>query len=393
MENPESQKSYAVGVMKTLVEGRESDEFSRLVDEAVARVDALLSEELNLRVDIFEFAGPHLSPVAGTYSPLDFLQIGVTEKLERNVHFLLMVSDVDLSSSSISYVVALTSQLTNVAVLSTKRLSPSFWGEPEDFELTVERLTALMLHAIGHLLNLRHEESPQNALYDFKEVQDLAQMQEVTAEQIAKMRRILPEEARDRTTRKNRFWFTLRQIVTDRRAILGAVYRANPFYLLAQLPTMIAAAISVVIVLFFTAEIWDVASTVDLYQLLLFSVVGLVVSTAVLYRAFGLSNALSRRKTIAETTVVTWAATVLSLFLTMILFYVTFFVLTYVGTKTIFPRKLMGTWPTVDPAVREIDHLKLSMFLAAIGVLAGSLGGRTESQELVRHILFIDEET
>ncbi len=393
MKNPESQKRYAVGVMKTLVEGRESEAFSRLIDEAVKRMDDLLSEELNLRLKVFEFAGPHLSPVAGSYSPLDFLQIGITEKLERNIHFLLMVSDVDLSSSTISYVVSLTSQLTNVAVLSTKRLSPSFWGEPEDFELTVERLTALMLHAIGHLLNLRHEENPQNALYDFDEVQDLAQMQELTPEQIAKMRRILPEEARDRTTRKNRFRFSLRQILTDRRAILGAVFRANPFFLLTQLPTMIAAAISVVIVLFFTAEIWDVASTVDLYQLLLFSVVGLVVSTTVLYRAFGLSRALSRRKSIAETTVVTWAATVLSLFLTMTLFYVAFFIMTYVGTKTIFPRKLMSTWPTVDPAVREIDHLKLSMFLAAIGVLAGSLGGRMESRDLVRHILFVDEET
>ena len=393
MESTEAQKRYAVGVMKTLVEGRESETFARLVDEAVKRVDDLLSDDLNLSVKVYEFAGPHLSPVAGTYSPLDFLQIGITEKLERNLHFLLMVSDVDLSSSTISYVVALTSQLTNVAVLSTKRLYPSFWGEPEDFELTVERLTALMLHAIGHLVNLKHDDSPQNALYDFHEVQDLEQMQELTPEQIGRMRRILPEEARDRTTRKNRFWFSLRQIFTDRRAILSAVFRANPFFLFTQLPTMIAAAISVVIVLFFTAEIWDVASTVDLYQLLLFSVVGLVVSTMVLYRAFGLSSALSRRKAVAETTVVTWAATVLSLFLTMLLFYVTFFALTYVGTKTIFPRKLMSTWPTVDPAVREIDHLKLSMFLAAIGVLAGSLGGRTESRDLVRHILFIDEET
>ena len=64
----------------------------------------------------------------------------------------------------------------------------------------------------------------------------------------------------------------------------------------------------------------------------------------------------------------------------------------YLGTVTIFPRKLMETWPTVDPAVRTIDHIKLSIFVAALGVLAGSLGGRADSNGLIRGVLFVDEE-
>lgn len=36
----------------------------------------------------------------------------------------------------------------------------------------------------------------------------------------------------------------------------------------------------------------------------------------------------------------------------------------------------METRPTVDPAVRALDHVKLSLFVAALGMLAGSLGGR-----------------
>jgi hypothetical protein len=47
----------------------------------------------------------------------------------------------------------------------------------------------------------------------------------------------------------------------------------------------------------------------------------------------------------------------------------------------------------VDPAVRPIDHLKLSLFVAALGLLAGSLGGRADSKDLVRRVLFVDEET
>ncbi len=82
-----------------------------------------------------------------------------------------------------------------------------------------------------------------------------------------------------------------------------------------------------------------------------------------------------------------------SLLLTMLLLFTLFAGVTYLGTISIFPRKLMESWPTVDPAVRTLDHVKVSMFVAAMGVLAGSLGGRADSKDLVRAVLFIDEET
>ena len=45
------------------------------------------------------------------------------------------------------------------------------------------------------------------------------------------------------------------------------------------------------------------------------------------------------------------------------------------------------------PATSTMDHLKLSAFLAAMGVLAGSLGGRSDSRDLVRNVLFLTEES
>ena len=56
----------------------------------------------------------------------------MTEKLERGVQFLLIVTEVDLAATALSYVVALPSRLTNVAVVSTKRLDPAFWGDDPD---------------------------------------------------------------------------------------------------------------------------------------------------------------------------------------------------------------------------------------------------------------------
>ncbi len=375
------------------VEGKNSDRFHRLAEQAVQGFDAALAQALGLRVELIAFAGPHMTPTAGAYAPFDFLRIGLTEKLERKMHFLLIVTEVDLAATTLSYTLALPSPLTNVGVVSTKRLDPAFWGGPADNTVMVQRLTTLLLHTFGHLLNLPHEADSTNAMYDVANVNDLDAMSTLTAAQRERMRSALPLEAHERTARDNHWQFALRTMVRDWRSIVRAVARANPLRLVTRLPTMITAALSVIIVVFFSAEVWDVGSTVELYQLTMFSVAAVLGATAVLYRSFAFGGMLSRGRVLAESAVVTGAATALSLFLTMLLLFSMFVCLTYLGTATIFPQKLMETWPTVDPAVRAIDHLKLSLFVAALGLLAGSLGGRADSKDLVRRVLFVDEET
>jgi hypothetical protein len=384
---------YVIGVMSVDVEGKNSDRFHRLVEQAVQAFDDALARALGLRVDLISFAGPHMTPTAGAYVPFDFLRIGLTEKLEREVHFLLIVTEVDLAATTLSYTLALPSPLTNVGVVSTKRLDPAFWGDPANDALVVRRLTTLLLHSFGHLLNLPHEGDADNAMYDVANVSDLDAMVRLTDAQRDRMRRALPREAHERTSRNQHWRFALHTLVRDWRSILRAVARANPLRLVTRLPTMITAALSVIIIVFFSAEVWDVGSTVELYQLAMFSVAAVLGATAVLYRSFAFGGMLSRGRVLAESAVVTGAATALCLFLTMLLLFVMFVGLTYLGTATIFPQKLMETWPTVDPAVRPIDHLKLSLFVAALGLLAGSLGGRADSKDLVRRVLFVDEET
>lgn len=384
---------YTIGVMTTPLEGRPSGDFAHVVDEAARILRGVLSEELDVDVKVFEFVGPHAIATTAAYSPFEFLRLGLAEKLERQIPFLLVVSEASLAATRVSYALAFPSRVMNIAILSTNRLSPEFWGQDASPERISRRLAGLMLHTVGHLLNLEHHPNPANAMYDFTSVKDLERMEELTPGQREHIRRTLPVEARDAVEEDSRLRFILRHIVQDWPAILQAVIRANPFHLLTELPTMMTAAFSVIIVLFFTAEIWDVASTVELGQLVVFSLIALVAATGVLYRAFAFGAVLTRRKRMVESIVVTTAATILSLLTTMVLLYVIFLGVSYAGTVIIFPRRLMSTWPTVDPAVRIIDHVKLSMFLAAVGLLAGSLGGRADSGQLVRYILFLDEET
>ena len=384
---------YVIGVMTMEVEGKDSSRFHRRVERATGAFRDRITAALGVRVELDSFEGPHMTPAAGAYIPLDFLRIGMTEKLERGIQFLLIATEVDLAAATLSYTLALPSQLTNVAVVSTKRLDPTFWGEPADEDLAVGNLTTLLLHCFGHLLNLPHDPDPANVMRDFAGVDDLPAMDALTDAQCARMRRVLPQEAHERVSDGPHWKFALLTVARDWRSIGRAVLRANPLRLLARLPTMITAALSVIILIFFSPEMWDVASTVDLYQLAIFAAIAVAGASVVLYRAFAFAGVLGRGRLLAESTVVTAAATMLSLLLTVLLLFSLFVGSVYLATVTIFPRKLMETWPTVDPAVRPIDHLKLGLFVAALGTLAGSLGGRSDSRDLIRGVLFVDEET
>ena len=141
-------QEYIVGVMTMDVEGKDSKRFLKCVTEAVGTFEPTMTDLLGVRVETLSFEGPHLMPSAGAYRPLDFLRIGMTEKIERGVHFLLIITEVDLSNTSFGSTLALPSQLTNVGIISTKRLNPTFWGNPEDQTLSVRRLETL---AASHL--------------------------------------------------------------------------------------------------------------------------------------------------------------------------------------------------------------------------------------------------
>jgi hypothetical protein len=388
-----AQDIYQIGIMMTPVEEHTSEDFGVVVKQAVEQVRGRIAKQAGLQLRLFNFSGPHLTPTTGGYAPLDFLRIGLTEKLDRSLHFLLVVTEVDLTSMNFAYVLAFPSQITNVGIVSTKRLNPAFWGDEPDRDKEARRLSALLMHTFGHLLNLRHDPDAGNAMYDFEQVEDLDRMGELTGAQVEALRTNLPREARDRATKRHRLRFALRQIGRNWWSIWHTVKRANPFVLISRLPTMITAGLSVVLVFFFSPEIWDVASTVEAYQLGVLALLSISFATMMLYQAFRFGTLFARRRTITESTVATVTASALSLLLAILIFFSGLFLLFYLLAVTIFPRQLMATWPTVDPAVRTVDHLRLALFLASMGALTGSLGGRADSKDVIRRVLFLDEES
>lgn len=383
---------YRIGVMITPIEsGVKSIE--PIVREAVDRFDQFLADIEGLKTMVFDFEGPHLTPIAGKYSPLDFLQLGISEKIEREIDFLLVVTEVDLTASRVPFVVALPSRLANIGIITVRRLSPSFWGHPADPEKTSDRLVALMLHTLGHLLNLPHEDSSTNVMFNFQAIEDLDEMTDMTRSQAERMQANFPVEAPEEISRDKDWRFAIAQAMANRQKLIRAILKANPLKLLASLPTMLTAALSLIIVLFFSAETWDISGAVEWYQLALFSSISLVIGTSLLYRSFSLRLGRNRRQQMAETVVVIQTATLASFFLTQLMLNLTFLTGVIIAAETIFPRPLMTTWSTGDPVTELLDHVRLGTFLGAMAVLGGSLASRADSSELVRRVLFIDEET
>ncbi len=384
---------YTIGIMKVKVEEtKASKNFGELVDQGLALFRQEL-KDLNVSISVFQFTGPHLIPVEGAYLPFDFLQLGVSEKIERDIDFLLILTEVDLSPTTHTYVLAYPSQLTNIGIISTKRLWSEFWGRAPDQQLAARRLSALLLHTFGHTLGLPHDENPTNAMYDFTIIDDLDGMRVYDARQIHAIQQRLPAEAHDRVAQRHLVRFAFGQFFSNGGAILKGVWQVNPLHLLTRLPTMITTGVSVIILFLFNAEIWDIAGQVELYQIILFSLFAMIGAELLLYNSFGLTALSNRRKGLSESTVITIVTTQLSLIVTILLIYLIFLALMYLIVLFIIPPELMTTWPTAGPVTTPIDHLKLAMFSAGIGVLTGSLGGRSDSPKVIRSILFLNEES
>ncbi|MGM8870224.1 hypothetical protein ACS8E3_00880 [Psychrobacter sp. 2Y5] len=404
-------RTIALGVMKLSIAKRTDDAkandlvglntstntLDSLTEAAMVKFNQVIQERLNIEVASFSFAGPGLTPDENGYRALDFVQIGINEKTERKLAFLLIITDVEIAAASMSYLLALPSQLTNVAVISTRRLIDSSEDKRSQEALRTERLTTLMLHCFGRLLNLDYAADTSNYLARVQAAEDLDAMQHFTEAQHQQMVQNLPREANDRYSQSSekgsKLAFIVRHILGNLPRILRGAIRANPLRITTKLPTMIAAALSVIIVLIFGGETWDFAASVSYAQLAVFVLASFLAASFVLYRAFSFRLISTRRGQTSESSVVTAAATYLALMLTLICLFFMFGVLMYGVVIFVFPDPLMSTWTSDKDGATLGAHMRLVIFLASVGVLSGSLGGSADSRSVVRNVLFAADET
>ena len=387
-------RTITVGIMKVDVTGDSPAALDRLTRKATEQFTEALRPETRLTVRSFTNDGATLTPGEQGYSALEFVQLGINEKTERKLAFLLLITDVEIAAASFSYLLALPSQLTNVAILSTRRLAEAGSPEAADEAVLADRLGTLMVHCFGRLLNLDYRpDEPANYMAPIREPADLDAMVRLTDRQFATLADNLPKEANDQFSEGSRVGFVVGKILGNLPQIFRGAFRANPVRIASKLPTMIATALSVIVVMIFGAETWDFAAAAGTSQLAVFVVGTFAAASYVLYRAFSFELVSTRSNQIAESSVVTATATYLALLLTLLVLFVAFAALMYGVVVFVFPDALMSTWTSAVDGSSTDAHLRLSVFLAAVGVLSGSLGGSADSRSVVRNVLFAGDET
>ena len=387
-------RDLSIGVMTLDIAGQESDAaLNDLTEAATVTFRQVIQQHLAVQIAPFSFVGPSLNSSENGYPALDFIQIGINEKTERKLAFLLIITDVEIAAASMSYLLALPSQITNVAVISTRRLIAYGEDSAPQQALRTERLASLMLHCFGRLLNLNYAATPTNYMARVQVPDDLDAMRHFTSAQYQQMGENLPREANDRYSEGSKAAFIVRHTLSNLPRILRGAIRANPLRIATKLPTMIATALSVIIVLIFGGETWDFAASVSYNQLMIFVVASFLAATFVLYRAFSFRLVATRRGQTSESSVVTAGATYVALMLTLICLFVMFAMLMYGVVVFVFPDPLMSTWTSDKDGATFAAHMRLAAFLAAVGILSGSLGGSADSRSVVRNVLFAADET
>ena len=173
-------KSGIVGVLVSLVILGCSANISQLKGEkqevlpkqekicvlAISKLDSTLLEKLS--ADLEKIFGQQVEVVQSplnlefAYNPerKQYYSSAILEKLPKMgseaCERILGIVDVDLYVPDLNFVFGEADVVEKTAVISTKRLRPSYYGLPEDERLLGERTLKESVHELGHTYGLRH---------------------------------------------------------------------------------------------------------------------------------------------------------------------------------------------------------------------------------------------
>jgi hypothetical protein len=254
------------------------------------------------------------------------------------------------------------------------------------------------LHLFGHLNGLSHYNDAHSYMYDLATVNDLDHMTHFTAAQAERLTANLYEVAdlrleEEPTARPHPLWFYARGVWIGRDDILSAILRAKPWEFPFRLSRLTTAAISALLILLVTAEVWDVGMSQSTNL-----VIGLSLCTLLLTSVYILKRQqlLMRREggRLSEQTVVTNVAITAVVLLGMLTTYGLLFIGTLICRLLLFRHQVVAGWVvSLDDDIQVVHYVILAAFVAPLGLLIGALGASFEQHYYFRHITYIDEET
>lgn len=333
--------------------------------------------------------------------PVVLLDSAVIERNLKRWDYTLVVTNADLTGHYKSDALAAVSRTLESAVLSTARIDPkSFRGvlnEQTRVSRMSHRIFALAIHCLGHLMGLDHHEEQENAMFDYKSVHELDGEKSMSEGQIERVGEELMATADRRLEEKGKhlqLWlpiFYAKAIWLNRREVIDAIVDSKPWHFPFRLSRLTAAAMSAMLVLLVTAEVWELGTSQSVVSISLLSAAATLITTAYILTR---QKLLVRRErtSLSEQNVLTNFATTTIVFTGMVTTYALLFSASSILSFCFFDSQVVRHWTNGDAALENGHIALLSGFIASLGIFIGSLGVSFEDQHYFRHITFVDEE-
>ena len=347
----------------------------------------------------FHAEEPAHLPDAADRRPAEFLDEATHRMSEGPYDVVVVLTDAPLRSRRERFVPGLASELSRVAVLSTRDLRRAPRGKPRrslDDPAVRWNAATLLLHLIGHVLGADHRTRDGSVMGPFRFEPARRAVPRFDAAVEAHLERIageVPEAAARSRDPIRRLVFYVETVARHPGEIVRALVRSRAPLLPFSLPKLATAALAPTLVIVFSAEAWDVGFHMDDATAALFAAVSVVAAAVYLLFIQNLSFPRKRHRVITEHTALVNVTVFLILLFAMAGLFVIVGTIILAIELVVFPPNLMSNWPSLEqPTVDIVDMVRTAVFISTIGVLSGALAGGLENRTVVRHLtLFRDE--
>ncbi|MCA9115386.1 MAG: hypothetical protein KDA79_09885 [Planctomycetaceae bacterium] len=329
------------------------------------------------------------------------LDVAGTDRDLRHWDFAVLITETPLVGQEKATPWAALSTALGAAVISTARLDPGVSRTAsDDAERTrtmAQRIETLALHCLGHLTGLEHEGSLTNCMFDFQTIEELDQSQRFEAQQLEQMRSSLREIADQRLEEQALYQrvssasFYFRSAWVNRRELLRAILKAEPWLFPIRLSRLAFAAVSALVILLMTAESWELGMSLSgvaassLSAICLLGTTGyIVLQQRLLVRR--LPHGVQEQRVIALVSIP--VIVLLGIFTTFLIL----FAATLTVGMTLFHRSVVENWAASVQQIGLPQYLSLAAHVASVALVIAALGASLEDQRYFRHVTLVDEE-
>lgn len=412
---PPSQSRIDIGLVTTL------DPYS-IPNGILNKIAQRLNEELSLwlteldwRITVQEHALRAAPTSRGDdVEPIDLLLKAAELRDQYAWDFVLVVTSASLVSRYRRYSIAALSRPLDASIISLARLqdrtrvasdtsidsdnlaiAKQIPSEP----VLVDRITTLMLHALGHLGGLPSRSDTTLFLHNPVHPEELDGMGTFTPAELRTLMATFMAVADTRLEEENpdysMSWrFSVKAAIINRKEILDAVLAARAWEFPRHLSRLTTAAVSTLAILLLTAEVWDIALSQPWYVIAILALLSLTLTTT--FVANKQQLLLRRNRLSSEQLVVTRVSAMLTVIVGLSTTWIGAFMLSMLGAITLFDPVLVAGWASNSGADLGggllVPKIAMSAFCASVALLIGALGASFEDQHHFQHVIYVDEE-